>query len=1202
MRFHYAIVTLALAVSGAGIGCGDNQRPASPDAAPDAPTDGSTVTETFCEALPALSSGTCQVAGTGTGTLLKGNVLTPTMMYRGGQVAVSASGVISCVGCNCGAPDQVVITCPDAAISPGLINTHDHITFTQNQPYTDGGVRYEHRHQWRVGQDGKPRINSTGSATADQIRWGELRFLMGGATSIVGAGGQPGLLRNLDSANQEGLGQKPVDFDTFPLDDTSGTRRTADCNYGSDMRTEADIANLDAYEPHTSEGIDATARNEFLCQSSMTYDVTTPGVSHNLLVSKTAMIHAIGLQPGDLSAMATAGTGLIWSPRSNITLYGDTARVTTASRLGVEIALGTDWMPTGSMNLLRELRCAAELNKTYFGGHFSDVQLWQMVTSNAASLTATDDVIGLLAPGKVADIAVFAGHGKTFRAVIDAEPADVALVMRGGKVLYGDGAIVATVAQGCDTVDVCGTEKRVCLTTEVGKSYTDLKTGAGANTYPAFQCGAPPNEPSCLPKRPTSAAGSTIYTGEITATDADGDGIADASDRCPGVFDPVRPVDSGMQGDADNDGQGDACDVCPLNANTTTCTAVDPNDRDSDGVPNTGDNCPDLPNPGQADADTDGKGDVCDACPNDANPGSAGCPTTIYKIKSGMTAVGTDVRVTNALVTGKGSNGFFVQVKEGDAGYMGSDFSGMMVFTGAGAQLANATVGARVTIDGRVANFQGQLELDNVSAVTQTAPGPEALPAPISATYAEIKTGGPRAAALEGVIISLPAATVTAVDAAFGEVTLTAGTDTLVVDDFLFLPVPLPSVGTVFTGIRGVLALRQMASKLEPRSAADYIAGPPTLASLAPALSFARVGQTNMPTFPAPLTVTLSGPAQGATTVSLTSGDPAALGVMNVTIPDGQTSAVVDVSGISQSAAVTVTATLGATTRTAMVRVLGGAETPAAVTLTPPTSTVPSGGNVQLTVTLDIPAPAGGTAVGIAVTPSTAGTVPPTVTVAQNALSATFTYTDTAGSGTATVTATLGASTSNATVTVSNAGNHLLISAVYGGGGNANATFTHDYVELHNPTAGSLSTSGMSVQYGSATGNTWIVTTLPALTVPAGGYVLIQQATGGANGAALPTPDAMGTTNMSATAGKVALVNATGALTGMCPAAATIVDLVGFGATSNCAEGSPAAAGSNTTAVQRAMAGCQDTNNNSADFTSVTPTPRNSAATAVLCN
>jgi hypothetical protein len=237
MRLHFVVLTLAFGVFGIGSsGCGDNLHGANPDAGmePDAPPDGPPAVEgeTFCAALPALSSGaTCEVSGTGAGKLLKGNVLTPTTMYRGGQVAVDAAGAITCVGCDCAAADQVVIACPDAAISPGLINTHDHITYTHNQPYTDAGVRYEHRHQWRIGQDGKPKITYLSNATADQVRWGELRFLMGGATSIVGSGGQAGLLRNLDSStNMEGLNHKFVNFDTFPLDDGSGARRTTDCN------------------------------------------------------------------------------------------------------------------------------------------------------------------------------------------------------------------------------------------------------------------------------------------------------------------------------------------------------------------------------------------------------------------------------------------------------------------------------------------------------------------------------------------------------------------------------------------------------------------------------------------------------------------------------------------------------------------------------------------------------------------------------------------------------------------------------------------------------------------------------------------------------------------------------------------------------------------------------------------------------------
>src|SRR5262245_1134933 len=365
--------------------CGDNKgnNNGGADAMPDGPPGPD---ETVCEQLPPATSGTCDVTAGDANKLFKGIVLTPTKVFRGGQVRVDGSGQITCVGCDCAKGGETAIVCPDGAISPGLINTHDHITFDQNMPYNDSGERYEDRQQWRRGQDGHTKITAPGGATADQIRWAELRFLMGGATSIVGSGGQAGLLRNLDSANQEGLGQGAVNFDTFPLDDAGGGKRTGDCDYGGTPTTAASIAGDDAYEPHTSEGIDSTAHNEFLCESSDNYDTTAPGTSNNLLLNKTAMIHAIGLTPNDYGAMATAGTALIWSPRSNITLYGDTARVTTAAKMGVEIALGTDWMPSGSMNLLRELKCADSYNSTYLGKAFNDAQLRQMVTLNPASV------------------------------------------------------------------------------------------------------------------------------------------------------------------------------------------------------------------------------------------------------------------------------------------------------------------------------------------------------------------------------------------------------------------------------------------------------------------------------------------------------------------------------------------------------------------------------------------------------------------------------------------------------------------------------------------------------------------------------------------------------------------------------------------------------------------------------------------------
>ncbi|WP_184412817.1 lamin tail domain-containing protein [Xanthomonas translucens] len=175
----------------------------------------------------------------------------------------------------------------------------------------------------------------------------------------------------------------------------------------------------------------------------------------------------------------------------------------------------------------------------------------------------------------------------------------------------------------------------------------------------------------------------------------------------------------------------------------------------------------------------------------------------------------------------------------------------------------------------------------------------------------------------------------------------------------------------------------------------------------------------------------------------------------------------------------------------------------------------------------------------------------------------------------------------------------VVISQVYGGGGNSGATYKSDFIELHNNGDQAVSLAGWSVQYASAAGSSWQVTAL-AGSIPAGGYYLVKQADGSGGSTPLPTPDATGTTAMSGTAGKIALSSAATALSGACPAGN--VDFVGYGSSASCAEGSaPTAAPSNTLAVLRGNGGCSDSDNNNADFATGAPTPRNSAATANLC-
>src|SRR5262249_36027522 len=155
---------------------------------------------------------------------------------------------------------------------------------------------------------------------------------------------------------------------------------------------------------------------------------------------------------------------------------------------------------------LRELHCADELNTLYFAGHFSDAALWRMVTTNAAFAGGAGSIVGMLKPGYLADISIFDGSKrKDHRAVLAAGVEDVALVLREGKVLYGDDTLVANASIGGATCEamgmVCGRNKRACVAKDIpGATLSAVRT-AGEAIYPLFFCNdqKPATEPSCTP-------------------------------------------------------------------------------------------------------------------------------------------------------------------------------------------------------------------------------------------------------------------------------------------------------------------------------------------------------------------------------------------------------------------------------------------------------------------------------------------------------------------------------------------------------------------------------------------------------------------------------------------------------------------------------------------------------------------------------
>jgi DNA/RNA endonuclease G (NUC1) len=182
----------------------------------------------------------------------------------------------------------------------------------------------------------------------------------------------------------------------------------------------------------------------------------------------------------------------------------------------------------------------------------------------------------------------------------------------------------------------------------------------------------------------------------------------------------------------------------------------------------------------------------------------------------------------------------------------------------------------------------------------------------------------------------------------------------------------------------------------------------------------------------------------------------------------------------------------------------------------------------------------------------------------------------------------------------------VVISQVYGGGGNSGATLKNDFIEIHNTGKVDVPIDGWSVQYASSGGTSWQVTALSGTLAP-GQYALVKEGAGTGGTTDLPLPDFSGNIAMSATSGKVALVKSTTALgcgtsTAPCPGPDVIADFVGFGSSATAFEGSgPTATLNNTTAALRKGNGCTETDNNGADFGTGAPSPRNKATAAAIC-
>jgi endonuclease/exonuclease/phosphatase family metal-dependent hydrolase len=399
--------------------------------------------------------------------------------------------------------------------------------------------------------------------------------------------------------------------------------------------------------------------------------------------------------------------------------------------------------------------------------------------------------------------------------------------------------------------------------------------------------------------------------------------------------------------------------------------------------------------------------------------------------------------------------------------------------------------------------------------------------------------------------------------------------------------------GTAFTGATAVKFNGTAATSFTVNSDTQITATVPTGATTGPiSVTTANGTGTSSTSF------TVTAPAPSITSFSPTSGPVGTNVIITGTAFTGATAVKFNGTAatsftVNSDTQITATVPTGATSGTISVTTANGTGTSSAsftvtTTVAAPsiTSFSPTSGAVGTNVTITGTNFTGATAVtfnGTSASFTTNSNVMVTATVPSGATTGPITLTTPSGTAT---------SSANFTVT-SSLGGTLNISQVYGGGGNSGATYKNDFIELYNASSAAVNLSTYAVQYASASGSSWSETTLSG-TIQPGHYYLIQEAAGSGGTSNLPTPEATGTINMSATAGKVVLTKTQTLLTVDNPVSNTnVVDFVGFGS-ADAYEGSGAApAPSNTTSDLRAGNGATNTYNNASDFSTGTPNPRN---------
>ena len=282
-----------------------------------------------------------------------------------------------------------------------------------------------------------------------QMKYAEVMAVAGGVTAVQGS-------PSSDFDAWDSMLSRNIELYNFGEDGIHTKVTTLVSDYqGNHIKSGNSSGSLNAWYLHLAEGVDEESRAEF--------DVL---VANNLLVGELVVIHGTALGPAEFQQMGQAGTDLAWSPLSNLLLYGDTTDVVAADQAGVRISLAPDWGPSGSKNVLHELKVADLWNTNNLNSYFSDYDLATMVTKNPALGNNWDDSVGTINAGLYADLVVMdTFHEDPYRNLIEAIDADVRLTVVNGQPVFGDIDLMSTLkGDDWEIIEGPGFDKAVDVT------------------------------------------------------------------------------------------------------------------------------------------------------------------------------------------------------------------------------------------------------------------------------------------------------------------------------------------------------------------------------------------------------------------------------------------------------------------------------------------------------------------------------------------------------------------------------------------------------------------------------------------------------------------------------------------------------------------------------------------------------------------